>query len=163
MQCNQEFRIPGMSVSACLFSWLSCLFISLQTRWQSKSWLKPALITSKWVNTWSEGWRSFLSPSWVLQILGVGKGNAGMWNRSRTQGVRPRCCGQLLWWVVLPPLPLVQSGSPKSILSSRVGNMEEMIKFAQIREDCRTGLERQCFLTSSASKCVCLCESTLPQ
>lgn len=104
-------------------------------------------------------WRVVLlpEPNWVLQILGVSKGNAGMLSRSRTQGQT-----KLLWSVALvncaPTLPLVQSASPKSILLSGVVNIKEIIKFAQIREDCRTGLESQCFLISS----VCLCESTLP-
>lgn len=161
MQCNQEFWIPGVSVSACLFSWFS-VFISLPSRWQSKSWLTTPLITNKWLNT---DWRVALLPQPKLGFADSG----GRWGQCRdveqAQDTRSDQAAVVsaVWWTVLPPLPLVQSGSPKSILLSRAGNMKEMIKFPQIREDCRTGLERQCFLISSASTCVCLCESTSPQ
>lgn len=141
-KCNAIRSFESLEcLSVHVFSWFS-LFISLQSIWQSKSWLKPPLIANKWLNTQSEGWRSFLSPVGFCRFWGWVRAMQRCWTGPGHK-VRPSCCGQLPWWIVLPPLPLVQSGSPKSILLYRVVNMKEIIKFAQIREDCRKRLQNR--------------------
>ena len=67
-----------------------------------------------------------------------------MLNRARTQGQTEVLWADALQYFahMLPALPLVQSGPPKSVLQSSVGNTKTMIKFAQIGEDCRTRLKR---------------------